>query len=175
MELTGQIKNLNIDFLSGDVLLTLNIEEKESVKKGYDELKDKRLVIDIKQYRKKRSLNANAYAWVLITEIANKLRASKEEIYFIMLKRYGQGGQAKIPIAKAELFKRQWKYIEQDEQYPDDRGARFFRFWVGSSHYNTEEMSIFIDGIVSEAEELGIQTKTPDQIADMVSLWGQEP
>ena len=92
-----------------------------------------------------------------------------------MLKQYGQGGVAKIPINDVEKFKRQYKYVEEHERFPDDNGARYLRFWVGSSHYDTEEMSIFIDGIVSEAEELGIQTKTPDELANMLSLWENEP
>lgn len=176
MELTGKINSLNIDFLSGDTLLTLKVAEKEAVKQGYDDLKDKeRLEIVIKPYRKKRSLNANAYAWKLITEIADKMRVSKDEIYLLMLKQYGQGGVVKIPLNDVEKFKRQFKYVEEHEKFPDDKGAKYLHFWVGSSHYDTEEMSIFIDGIVSEAEELGIQTKTPDELADMLSLWDNEP
>jgi hypothetical protein len=45
--------------------------------------------------------------------------------------------------------------------------------YKGSSEFDTKEMSIFIDGIVSEAKELGIQTDTPDQIAKMKALWGE--
>lgn len=54
-------------------------------------LSDKDFDITVKQHREKRSLDANAYAWVLITAIADELRASKDEIYFDMLKKYGQG------------------------------------------------------------------------------------
>lgn len=175
MELTGQISGLNIDFVSGDTLLTLKVAEKQAVKQGYDELHNaEKLSIKITKYRKKRSLNANAYAWKLISEIADKLRTSKDEVYVEMLKQYGQGGVAKIPINDVEKFKRQFKYAEEHEKFPDDNGAKYLRFWVGSSHYDTEEMSIFIDGIVSEAEDLGIQTKTPDEIANMLSLWENE-
>lgn len=53
-------------------------------------LSDKDFDITVKQHREKRSLDANAYAWVLITAIADELRASKDEIYFEMLKKYGQ-------------------------------------------------------------------------------------
>lgn len=175
MELTGQISGLNIDFVSGDTLLTLKVAEKQAVKQGYDELHNaEKLSIKITKYRKKRSLNANAYAWKLVSEIADKLRTSKDEVYVEMLKRYGQGGVAKIPINDVEKFKRQFKYAEEHEKFPDDNGAKYLRFWVGSSHYDTEEMSIFIDGIVSDAENLGIQTKTPDEIANMLSLWENE-
>ena len=44
----------------------------------------------------------------------------------------------------------------------------------GSSEYDTREMSIFIDGIVSEAQGLGIDTRTPEELAEMKSLWENE-
>lgn len=53
-------------------------------------LADKDFDITVKQHREKRSLDANAYAWVLITAIADELRASKDEIYFEMLKSTGR-------------------------------------------------------------------------------------
>lgn len=42
----------------------------------------------------------------------------------------------------------------------------------GSHTYNTAEMSKLIDGTVSEAKELGIETMTPDQIEEMKQKWG---
>ena len=51
---------------------------------------DKNKKFEIKEYHKKRSLNANAYAWALIGKIADVLRNSKDEIYLEMLKKYGQ-------------------------------------------------------------------------------------
>ena len=53
----------------------------------YNQDKDKRF--DIKEHKEKRSLNANNYAWKLITEIGDEKRRSKEEIYLEMLKSYG--------------------------------------------------------------------------------------
>jgi hypothetical protein len=32
-------------------------------------------------------------------------------------------------------------------------------------------MAKFIDGVVEEAKQLGIETKTPDEIAQLKSLW----
>ena len=49
---------------------------------------DKDKEYEIKEYKQKRSLNANAYAWKLITEIGNVVRKSKEEVYLQMLKKY---------------------------------------------------------------------------------------
>lgn len=64
-------------------------------------LADKDFDITVKQHREKRSLDANAYAWVLITAIADELRASKDEIYFEMLKKYGQGELISVNTASA--------------------------------------------------------------------------
>ena len=37
--------------------------------------------LDIKEHREKRSLDANAYAWVLIHKLAEAMRISPEEVY----------------------------------------------------------------------------------------------
>ena len=47
----------------------------------------------------------------------------------------------------------------------------FYRVYRGSHTYNTEEMSILIDGTVQEAKDLGIETMTPDQIEEMKQKW----
>jgi len=128
---------------------------------------------ELKQHREKRSLDANAYAWVIITKIADSMRPplSKDDVYLTMLKRYGQTGVVKIQNEDAERFKRQFKYVEEHEKFLPEAKAQYFRFWVGSSNYNTAEMSIFIDGVVNEAEEMGIETMTPTELERIKSEW----
>lgn len=131
------------------------------------------LTIEIKPYRKKRSLNANAYAWKLITEIANVLRASKEEIYLQMLRRYGQSEIISLPptVPIGDYV----KYYEKLGYYTiNGEINQMYRVYKGSSEFNSYEMAILIDGIVSEAKELGIQTETPEEIARIKSLWKEE-
>lgn len=174
-ELEGNIKDISVDFKGNQANLTLSIPNKLTALAMYDDLNlVEKLSIKIGKHRAKRSLDANSYAWVLIGKIADILRISKDECYVMMLKRYGQGAVAKIPNKYAEDFKRAYKYVEKHETLEDEEKAQYFRFWVGSSQYNTEEMSIFIDGIVLEAKEMGIQTMTPNEIANMMSLWQQE-
>ena len=122
--------------------------------------------------KKKRSLNANAYAWQLMTKIGDVLRISKEEVYLNMLKSYGQGGAISVQEKFAENFKRTYKYFESLGK-SELKGKMFehFRFWVGSSEYSTEEMSIFIDGIVQEAKQLRIETLTPLELARLKDDW----
>ena len=123
----------------------------------------------VKPFKKKRSLDQNSYAWVLIGKIADKLRANKDDVYLTMLKRYGQGGVIKVSPKNEEAILTALKYYERHEKLYNDTD-KYYRIWAGSSGYNTEEMTIFVDGVISEAKEMGIQTLTPDEIAEMRSL-----
>lgn len=172
-ELNGTIQGVSVDYQTGKALLTLSINQKQSAINCFDELHlEEKLSFKIDKYREKRSPNANAYCWKLLTEIADIVRSSKEEVYLKMLKRYGQremiSVQAHIPISE---------YVKYCEEAGEStlNGKLFKHYFVykGSSEFDTREMSIFVDGVVSEAKELGIQTDTPDQIAKMKSLWGE--
>ena len=127
---------------------------------------------EITREKKKRSLNANAYAWQLITKIGDVLRLSKEDVYFDMLKSYGQGGAISVEERFADNFKRTWKYHESlGKSQLKGRTFEHFRFWVGSSEYSTEEMAILIDGIVQEAKQLKIETLTPMELERLKDEW----
>lgn len=172
-ELNGTIQGVSVDYSTGKALLTLQIEQKQSAINCYDDLHlAEKLSIKIDRYREKRSLNANNYAWKLLTEIANATRASKEEVYFLMLKRYGQSEMisvlAHIPIGDYV------KYCDEaGESSLNGKLFKHYKVYKGSSEFSKYEMSVFIDGIVDEAKGLGINTKTPDEIANMKSLWGE--
>lgn len=174
MKISGKIVGANIDFRTNKPMLTLQINELNDFKALVDDMNQyEKLSIEIKPYREKRSLNANNYCWKILTEIANVLRASKDEIYLIMLKRYGQSELisvlSHIPIEHYVKY-----YEEAGESKHNGKLFKHYRVYKGSSEYDSREMSIFIDGVVSEAKELGIQTETPDEIARMKSLWGGE-
>ena len=125
--------------------------------------------------RKKRSLDANAYFWVLVGKIADKLRASKDEIYFEMLKKYGQSITVTVR-AGLDLSRAGLKYYEL---FKDGISARkpfeAYRVFIGSSQYDTREMSVLIDGVVQEAKELGIETLTQLELAEILGRYEQEP
>lgn len=172
MILTGKITGALIDFATGKPKLELSVNEVNDFKQLVDELKDKeRLSIEVKQYREKRSLNANNYAWKLITEIANVLRASKEEIYFMMLKMYGQSEIISV-LAHIPLNNYVKYFEEAGESTLNGKLFKHYRVFKGSSEFDSREMAIFIDGIISEAKNLNIQTETPNQIAEMKARWG---
>ena len=130
---------------------------------------DKSTIYDLKidKHRNKRSLDANNYAWHLINEIANALRLSKEEIYFQMLKSYGQRDYISMlsNVNASDYF----KYYEEQGVFKNN-GNTFKSYLVfkGTSQYDSREMSIFIDGLVQEARQLGIETLEDIEIQELI-------
>lgn len=134
---------------------------------------EKPLVVKIEPVKKKRSLDSNAYCWVLIGQIADILRASKEEVYFNMLKNYGQSTVVSVlsEINVAGFFK---YYEEFGTGVVKGKNFTHYKVYKGSSEFDTKEMAVLIDGVISEAQELGIDCRTPEEIDKMKSLWGKE-
>lgn len=160
------------DMVTGKITIMFEFNEHGTAQNMFDELMLEQLSIKIDKYRKRRSLNANAYAWKLITEIGNAIRTSKDEVYLMMLKRYGQSDlvsvRADVPV------KHYFKYYEEaGESTLNGKLFKHYRVYKGSSEFDTREMSIFVDGIISEAKYLNIPTMTPDEVARMKDLWGE--
>jgi len=120
--------------------------------------KDKQYDIQIDVHKNKRSLNANNYAWKLITELANEMRLSKEEVYMQMLKDYGQSYKIETPIEN-KINDDSIKYFEKRDVFvKDGQVYQEYIIFRGTSGYDSKEMSIFIDGLVQECRQLGIET-----------------
>jgi len=135
----------------------------------------KDLVVEVKQHRQKRSLDANSYFWVLCTKVADVLRASKEEIYIKMLERYGQREEKllSVVVEAVDMIYRATNNhcTEVGESELNGKLFKHMAILRGSSTYNGKEMSILIDGIVSEAKDLGIETMTPNELALLKEKW----
>lgn len=170
-ELTGKLSS-NVKLTEeGKTVVTFELNERLAALEMVDELFCKELSLKVDEYKEKRSKNANNYAWKLITEIGNKLRMSKEDVYLMMLKRYGQSEM--VSVVASVPFGKFVKYFEEvGESELKGKLFKHYRVYQGSSEFDTKEMSIFIDGIVSEAKDLGIPTETPEQLARMKDLWG---
>ncbi len=127
---------------------------------------DREKIFEIKEHKEKRTLSQNAYCWKLINEIGNKLNKSKEEIYLQMLKDYGQSEVISMLsiISPIGYFK---YYEEIGTGIVNNKEFTHYKIFKGSSEYDTKEMKIFIDGIIEECKQLGIETLTPEQIASM--------
>ena len=137
---------------------------------------DREKVFEVKEHKEKRSLTANAYAWCLIGKIADALRTSKDEVYFEMLKRYGQSEV--FSILSTVDVSGAFKYYEKFGEITlfDDLTQEWvymtnYRVFRGSSEYDSREMAILIDGIISEAKELDIETLPPHEVERLKEMW----
>ena len=181
MDLTGKIQGMTIDIASEKLNLTLQVDQKSEA--VLDELKAlvscEKLAVAVKKWRKKRSLDANAYYWVLVSKIADKLHSSKEEVHNLMLARYGQpekedDGSAVIisVLERIDLTKRDDIHVKPIGHGTVD-GKRFTHYLLlrGSHTYDTKEMSTLIDGVVSEAREMGIETMSTEELERLLAAW----
>ena len=127
----------------------------------------------IEPYKERRSLDANAYFHVLVTKIAEAVKSSNTEVKNRLIREYGQYEYIndKIPTYSVsadyidEMMNREdihFKHIGWD----GDRAR--LAVMRGSHTYNTAEMAHLIDGAVSEAKELGIETLPPEELKRMM-------
>lgn len=131
----------------------------------------KPMIVRLLQKLNKRSLDANRYAWCLIGKLADKLRTGKDEMYLHLLKEYGQRQLIKLPTAGLPTLLKAIKYYDIRKE---DGNCTYIMVYAGSSEYDTREMSIFIDGIVEDCKEQGIETLTPHELERLKGEWGVE-
>lgn len=120
-----------------------------------------------------RSKDANSFLWSLCTEIGNKLRISKENVYLNMLKSYGQS--IKLPVVHGEEPYHITKYYEMiGTSKLNGKDADWYIFYKGSSQYNKKEMAILLDGVIQECANLEIPTIKDEELERMKGSWNNE-
>lgn len=176
MKLIGKIVGGSIDFRTNKPTVTFEVNELNDFKLMMDELNNKTLSIEVKPYRAKRSLDANAYFFVLADKLAAKLGTSKEDVYRNAVRDIG--GVSEIVCVKNEAVERLcegWSkngIAWQTETFPSKiDGCTNVILYYGSSTYTTDQMSRLIDHIVQDCKAVGIETKPPDELASLLSLW----
>ena len=144
----------------------------------FDELAGKELDVEIKQHRKKRSLSANAYCWVLVDKIAARSGVDKTSVYRETIRNIG--GVSDIVCCQdraVEALRSGWQahgvgWIT--ETIPSKlEGCTNVILYYGSSTYDTAQMSRLIDLLVMEAKELGIETATPQELDRLREEWAK--
>ncbi len=154
----------------------VTIELEGDFRDKFDKLKDADIKVEIKKYRKKRSLDANSYAWTLIDKIASELGMSKIEVYRNAIKNIGGVSDIVCVMDEAVEKLRQgwekhglgWQTETMESKIP---GCTNVILYYGSSVYDTKQMSQLIDNLVQDAKALGIETATPEEIARYKELW----
>ena len=130
--------------------------------------------IEIKKHRKKRSLDANAYLWVLLGEMADKLQTNKDELYLIMLGRYGVYTHVIIKPEACQMFEREWRLAKcLGDVTVNGVCGRQYQVYFGSSTYDTKQFSTLLNGVVDEAKAIGVQTEPQEIIDSYLEHWGR--
>lgn len=129
--------------------------------------------LELKEHKEKRSKNANDYSWVLQDKIAKALSMDIDVLHEKMVLSYGVIEAFSINKTAFDSAKRMFAYYKiLGESEVNGKTFIHVRAGIGTHLYNTSEMAKFIDGVVQEAENLGIETKTPAEIQELKSLWG---
>lgn len=126
--------------------------------------------------RRKRSLDANAYAWVLLDKIAAAVRLPVEEVYRKELMDIGGASEVvcvqERAVARLNALWAQKGLGWVTEPFPSKvPGCVNVRLHYGSSAFDTKQMSVFIDHLVEEARALGIETRPEAEVKSMLEAW----
>ena len=137
-------------------------------------VKGKLLDVEIKIHRNRRSLNANAYLWVLLGKLADALMTRKDELDLLMLERYGVFTHVIVKPEAVERVKAEWRTVRElgKGRIGNVEGVQL-QCYFGSSTYDTKEMATLIDGVVSECKEVGIETIPDAELQSMKDEWGR--
>lgn len=124
---------------------------------------DKEYELTIKEYRKRRSMDANAYFWEFLDKLAVKLRIGKTELYRELIRDIG--GNSTTVCVKEEASDALVKHWEHnglgwvaDVMNSKIDGCKNVILYTGSSEYDNAQMSRLIDRLIWECNIVGIDT-----------------
>lgn len=177
MELTGKLCGVSRDFITKKPCISLMVNEDIS---GIEAFDGKDLKIKLTKSTNPRSLDANAYFHVLCDHLRQKLGVSMAHMKNELITSYGQieymdegvpaTFKSNIPYEQMrELETPHLKFVKMSED-----GNYMYVLYRGSHTYNTAEMHQLLEGTIQEATLQGIETKSPDEIARLESLWKGE-
>lgn len=138
---------------------------------------NKNYILEIKEKKKKRSLDANAYCWALLNELSNKLKIPAIELYQEFIRKVGSFELICIHNNAVGKFLEVWQsngygwlvdVLGESKNFPNCVNLKCYH---GSSIYDTKEMSRLIDEIVYECKENGIETATGAELDLLKKKW----
>ena len=160
----------------------LNIPEyiRSSIQVLLKTLFDFDIEVLIKKKTKKRSLDANAYLWILLQKMTDGLstpnnRVDKWDVYLIMLETYGVFTHIIVKPNAVERMKQEYRSCKElGEVSVGSMTGIQLQCYYGSSGYDTAEMARLIDGVITECKQMDIETLPPNEIERMKREWGVE-
>lgn len=160
-------------------LTDLKSWECEPLKEQISSLNAEKLTLKVSKFRKNRSLDANAYMWILCDKLAEKIGITKDEVYRRHIKDIGVFRTVEIDEKAADTLIHSWGlhgtgWIAERLDYSQHDGFTIIALYYGSSTYNTKQMSRLINGIVEDCKDQGIETLTPEELQQLKEAWSVE-
>ena len=177
-ELTGRMLPPMTYYGMEKPVLTFEVEENaETLFQIFEELKaTDKLTVKITKRTNKRSLDANAYCWVLISRLAEKLNIPKTDIYRSAIKEIGGNSdivcvQDKAVQSLRDGWERNGIGWQTDTMPSKIDGCTNVTLYYGSSTYDAAQMSRLINMIVDECKAQGIETKSQEEVDSLLRQW----
>ena len=132
---------------------------------------------EVKEVKRRRSLDSNAYAWVLLGKLQDKLHIAKEDIYKSLIKEIGSYEVIPVKNEAVERFRQAWSknglgWITETTKSKLEGFTNVIAYY-GSSSYNTAEMSRLIELIVQECKQQDIETMTQNELKSLLESWNK--
>ena len=141
--------------------------------------KEKLYSLEVKEYRKKRSLDANAMAWKLMGELSAVMRVPPEDIYRDYIRDVG-GNYEIVPVKEDHI--KDWDRIWCADHYGRSTvdmgecrtipGYHYIKSYIGSSDYDTAQMSRLLDLIITDCKQVGIDVMSERERSLLLEEWG---
>lgn len=110
--------------------------------------------------KRKRTLTQNSYYWALLSELAGALGLSNDELHFQLLKRYSTP-QPFVTFKNVDVS----KFMRYYEKRAENDRCISYLFYTPSSEMDTKEFKRLLDGLISECNEVGINTLNAEELA----------
>jgi hypothetical protein len=174
-----------VKFTANNIRVSFDESQQQEVtftltqKQPIDDLKaiianKKLLAIECKEYRKKRSLDANGMLWAICTQIAAAIKSSKDEVYLTMLERYGVFTHIIVKAEAVERIKQEWRTCRVlGEVTVNGKTGIQIQCYYGSHLYDSKEFSVLLEGVISEAQEMGIEVVSEQDKQLLIQQWGK--
>lgn len=139
---------------------------------------DRNKKYEVKEVKRRRSLDSNAYAWVLLGKLQDKLHIPKEDIYKSLIKEIGSYEVIPVKNEAVERFSQAWSknglgWITETTKSKLEGFTNIIAYY-GSSSYNTAEMSRLIELIVQECKQQDIEAMTPNELKSLLESWDKK-
>ena len=136
----------------------------------------KKYTVTIKEFRKKRSLDANAYAWVLMNKLADKLNMGVRDLYRHYIPDIPENSQVVcVPTEAVEKLQSGWEHNGigwcSDTLKSKLPGCTNVVLYYGSSTFDQKQMSVLLDLIIADCKQVGVEYLTPEELERLKGEW----